>query len=370
MHSSDQAISNVSGSVQRFFDTAFSGVEINGPELNAPEIQKSPLMLVSTHRSHTDYFLVGHCFFGKGFRGLRFAAGDNLTNLPYLGPRFKNWGAFPVSRDTGFERNYVRNLCKSVKSMLQGGQAVILFPEGGRSYSGSMLDIKYGILGASVLLQAENPQSDVFLLPIAVSYEFPPDLPYFKMLLKGKSYRKRTNPVFKRILGNILYFGADILAYAPAMAARYTGKKRYGKIYVDYETPVSVREMVDVSANRIEKARDDFSSHRASMQKVSDVIQARFINLFRILPVHLVAFILKNGEFTDTDQISSEIPSLLKKLAEVSRNLKQVDTETPESIVKTGIEHLVRTKAVSFKNGRLSIKKQEIIDYFAQSIKL
>jgi glycerol-3-phosphate O-acyltransferase len=37
---------------------------------------------------------VGQCFFRERVSRLRFAAGDNLTNLPYLGPRFKKWGAF------------------------------------------------------------------------------------------------------------------------------------------------------------------------------------------------------------------------------------------------------------------------------------
>ncbi|HON09307.1 MAG TPA: 1-acyl-sn-glycerol-3-phosphate acyltransferase [Chitinispirillaceae bacterium] len=369
MSSYDRAIQDVSGSVQRFFDTAFTGIEVSGPDLNSSEIQKCPLMLVSTHRSHVDYFLVGHVFFGKGFRGLRFAAGDNLTNLPYLGPRFKKWGAFPVSRDTGFERNYVRNLCKSVKSMLEGGQAVILFPEGGRSYSGATLDVKYGILGASVLLQAEKPQNDVYLLPMAISYEYPPDLPYFRMLLKGKQLRKRSNPLYKRILGNLMYFGADILAYAPVVSSRYTGKK-YGKIFLDYEEPVTVREIVDVVAGRLENARDEFSSHRASMQKVSEYIQNKFLNLYRILPVHLVSFVLKEGKGSAPEQISEQIPVLLEGLSAANRNLKQVRGEDPRKIVETGMQQLLRLKAISLKKDSVIVNKPEIVDYYAASIRM
>jgi len=179
-------IASVKAAVNDFFDRNFTETRIDGPRLDAEELQKSPVMFVSTHRSHVDYFLAGISFFKMGFRNLRFAAGDNLTKLPYIGPRFLAFGAFAVARDGGFERNYVRNLCAQVVKMLEDGDAVLVFPEGGRSYTGAMLDIKGGILNAALMTQAANPNKDVYLLPAAISYECPPDVPFFPTLLKGR----------------------------------------------------------------------------------------------------------------------------------------------------------------------------------------
>ncbi len=56
-------------------------------------------MIVSSHRSHLDYILLGiHCS-KLGYRNLRFAAGDNLTRMPYIGTKFASLGAFPIYRN-------------------------------------------------------------------------------------------------------------------------------------------------------------------------------------------------------------------------------------------------------------------------------
>jgi len=362
-------VGEASDGIKAFFNKAFSHVNIEGPQIDAAQIQKSPLMVVSTHRSHVDYFFVGNNLFQMGFRNLRFAAGDNLTKLPWIGSRFRSFGAFTVSRDSAFERNYVRKLCTEVVQMLESRDAVLVFPEGGRSYSGSMLDIKGGILNAALLSQAANLERDVYLFPISVSYDCPPDLPFIPMLLKGKSYRKKSNFFLKRILGSLYYFGADIMAFIPFFLTKRLPIS-FGSIYMDYDTPISVKSIVDLEANRVDKARDEFAAHRVSLDKVSEHLHNKFLSLYRILPIHVICAILK--EYDDkpvsTDKLKDNIKEVNDSLSKAGRNCKTLNPLTDALIVKEGLKGLRKLKAIKVRGGDVTILKPQIIDYFSSAI--
>jgi glycerol-3-phosphate O-acyltransferase len=364
MHSHHEAVARVADNLIGFFNRVFTEVNVEGPALDPLSVQRHPHMLVCTHRSHIDYFLGGLTLFAKGFKNMRFAAGGNLTRLPYIGPRFKAFGAFTVEREIAFERNYVKNLCNCVVSMMDNHEAVIVFPEGGRSYSGGTLEVKNGILGASVLLQARNPREEVLLLPMAISYECPPDARYFSMLLAGKKLRKRTQPFYKRLLGNLLYYGADILAFVPFCLATKL-RRTYGAVYIDYEEPVPVCSLVDIEANKASETKDEFFAHRVAMQKVGDAMQHRFLTLFRILPQHLLAVILLDGGPMTASQAAHAAASLVEKLRVARVNLKSIDPLSPSAIVEQGVKGLLRLGAIKSGGGVLSVKKASVLDYCA-----
>jgi len=321
-------------------------------------------MVVSTHRSHIDYFLAGWVLFYKGFKHMRFAAGSNLTGLPYIGPRFRALGAFTVEREVSFERNYVKNLCNRVIGMLENREAVILFPEGGRSYSGAILDIKSGILGAAVLLQARRMDEDVSLIPMAISYEYPPDVPWFGLLLRGKRFRKRTNPFVKRLLGSVFYFGADLLAFAPFVTARRTGRK-YGAVHVDYGAPLAVRSLVDIPGSRAADVKDEFFSHRASMQRLGACMRDRFLALYRLLPMHMLAYLIKEQGPSTPHQAAERAGAVIERLAAGGRNIASLATSRPAEAMETGKEQLIRLGAVTAKGGVLFCRNRLILDYCA-----
>ena len=366
-----QEVANVIGGVITHMEKAFTKVHIDGPKLDPAKIQESPMMFVSTHRSHVDYFLVGSYFVRMGFRNLRFAAGDNLIKLPWIGKKFLAFGAFSVSRDAGFERNYVRNLCNQVVTMLGSGDAILVFPEGGRSYTGAMLEIKGGILNAALMVQAANPDKDVYLLPAAVSYECPPDVPRFPLLLKGKKMRKKSNNFVKRILGSIYYFGADMMVFGPFMLAKRFGRGRYGAAYMDYGTPVTVKSLVDLEANRIHNARDEFASHKVSLDILGGKMHKMLVSIYRVLPVHVVASIIKEGgDGVGTAYLEANAEIMKKELNEDGRNCKTLNAMTAAEIVREGVAQLVNQKAIKTERGegKISVLKQDIVDYFAATI--
>lgn len=362
-------VAGVCADINEFFRKTFSEVILDGPVLDPAEVQKSPLMFVSAHRSHVDYFIWGSRFHAMGFKNIRFAAGDNLTKLPWIGPRFLAFGAFAVSRDSGFERNYVRNLCAQVVKMIENGDAVLVFPEGGRSYTGAMLEMKGGILNAALMAQAADPKRDVYLLPAAASYECPPDAPYFPLLLKGKKFRKKPTNFIKKSLGSAYYFGADILAFAPFMVARHF-RRRYGAVYMDYGAPISVRSLVDLEANRVEGARDEFAAHRASLNIVAKRMHGILASIFRILPVHVVSAAIRTvgGGGASVADIESYAANIKATAVKNGRNCKTIGELTPKEIVAKGLASLRKVKAVKVKNGIVTVRKAHLINYFAATI--
>jgi 1-acyl-sn-glycerol-3-phosphate acyltransferase len=361
-------VARVSDGIIAFFNKTFSEVHFEGPNFDPAEVQRSPVMFVGTHRSHADYFFIGSNFLKLGFKNIRFAAGDNLTKLPWLGPRFLTFGAFAVARDSGFDRNYVRKLCAHVITMLEGGDSILVFPEGGRSYSGAMLEIKGGILNAALMLQAATPDRDVFLVPAAISYDCPPDLPYFPLLLKGKTMRKRPNGFFKRALGSVYYFGADIMAFLPFLFARHLGRK-YGALYMDYGMPVSVRSIVDLEANRVPGARDEFAAHRASLDIVGARIRKMFDAAYRILPAHIVSAGIKAAAGgINREALATFAAEMKESLAKGERNCKTVGPMPPQEIVAKGIAQLRKLKAVKVRGQEILVRKAYIIDYFAATV--
>jgi 1-acyl-sn-glycerol-3-phosphate acyltransferase len=367
MSSYHQAVANVSSEVGQFMKETFTSIEMSGPELDPKALNTTPLMLVCTHRSHVDYFLLGNIFHNLGFNTLRFAAGDNLTKLPWIGPTFTSFGAFTVERDTGFNRHYVRDLCSKVVSMIENGETVLVFPEGGRSYSGSMLDIKTGILGASIISQANDINRDVHYIPAAISYESPPDLPWFSMQIKGKNWRKRSNMLPKRLLGNLFYFGADVCAFLPFLFARKFGRK-YGAVYIDYGKPVSIRSIIDVLARKNENARDEFIAHRNAMHELSGIIHKQLYRLYRILPMHMVAFWLHKEERGTRTACMHQFIDIMAKLESAGRNTSQLALHSPEENIDIGIRQLKRMKAVSVKKDTVLIRNRSLIDYYAATI--
>ncbi|HUI92754.1 MAG TPA: 1-acyl-sn-glycerol-3-phosphate acyltransferase [Chitinivibrionales bacterium] len=361
------AVDNIVETLEWFFTRAFSKIHVDLNGYKPETLKDSMVMAVSSHRSQTDYFLFGWVLFNNGVKYLRIAAGDNLTTLPFIGKKFKSFGAFPVKRDMALRKNYVRQLCLDVVGMLEDNEPILVFPEGGRSYGGDMMEPRGGILLSAILAQARNPQKKVYLLPGTVSYEYLPELPYFEMLGKGKEMRKKSNNVFRRLAGTLYYFGADILAFGKFLLRTRLGLSQ-GEVYVDIGTPLAVNEIVDVKANFNAKARDDFSGHQASMRIVCNKLSTVFRSLYRFLPEHVVAGVLKKNPAIAKRAAAERVQEIVLRLREQKRNTKTLDALTEHQIVAIGFKQLRRVKAVSMQGGALAIRKQSIIDYYASAL--
>ncbi len=359
-------MTRVSDKVENFLKRTFNNIYLSGPDLKPEELRIHPTMAVCTHRSQLDYFLLGWHLHVMGVQNIRFAAGENLTDLPFIGKKFQSFGAFPIRRAKRLGKNYLRELSSQVVTMLNDEDNIIVFPEGGRSYKGNMMEIRGGIIGAQVLAQAQSPEKTFVFLPFSISYEQLPELPYFNMLERGKALKTKKGPL-NSLTGDLLYFGADAIAFTKLLLFNRIGVK-YSNVYLDYDKPVAVNDLVDLKKHYLPNARDEFSANRASMQIVGTAIHQKFLRLYRLLPSHILAAYLKENPSSSIKACEEGIKSIVEKVHKQQRNCLSIQNMSDAELVERGIEQLKKMKSVKVKNQTVEIKRAEIVQYYSASI--
>lgn len=169
--------------------------------------QNRTLIIASNHQSYIDPPAVGSFIRS---RPLRFMARKTVFDVPYLGGLITKLGAFPIKRGkfdlTGM--NIMVNLLKN-------GQAVLIFPEGTRTYNGNMRPVQPGI--GMIAYKAKADILPVYLngfynawprqkkLPklfqkLSITYGKPINLDHFyKQKASGRVYREIAKTVEEAI---------------------------------------------------------------------------------------------------------------------------------------------------------------------------
>jgi hypothetical protein len=251
--------------------------------------------------------------------------------------------------------------------MIEDNDRIIVFPEGGRSYHGEMMELKGGVLAASVLAHARNPQKKIFMLPITFSYERLYELPYFPLLERGKGLRRRTNPFFKQWFGSACYFGADIVAYLRYYCNHRLGRKQ-GDIFIDYDAPIALHDLVDIKAHFSSHVKDELFAYKKAIQILGNSLRLKLQGLYRLLPVHLASYCLHKHQSRLLADLRQGIEAVAGELARKSRNTKSIASLSAGEILDAGIRQLSVYKAVDVRNGAVRVLKPFVIDYYAASI--
>jgi 1-acyl-sn-glycerol-3-phosphate acyltransferase len=111
-----------------------------------------PVILAANHASFIDPPLVG-CGLR---RDINYLARESLFRFPGIGALLRSWNAVPVDRDGAGARGL-----KAILGRLQGGGAIILFPEGTRTPDGQLQPARSGI-GLTVI------KSEAPVIPVRV----------------------------------------------------------------------------------------------------------------------------------------------------------------------------------------------------------
>jgi 1-acyl-sn-glycerol-3-phosphate acyltransferase len=114
------------------FFKVFNRLEVIGSE-NVPE--KGGVIVAANHVSYLDPLVIGAAL----KRRATYIAKQELFEVPLLGIFVKSF-SFPVDRDRP-QPSTIKETVKKLKS----GALIVMFPEGGRSVDGSLLDAKRGI---------------------------------------------------------------------------------------------------------------------------------------------------------------------------------------------------------------------------------
>jgi len=206
--------------------TIFDGVAINNNALNKIKrlSQKGPLILIPCHKSHIDYLILSYLLYHNNMPVPLVAAGKNLSFWP-MGPLFRSGGAFFIRRSFRGAVLYSKVFAEYIHKLLEEGFNIEQFIEGGRSRTGKLLMPKLGLL--SILLNAykNGACEDMIIVPIYIGYDrVLEEQSYLQELEGGKKEPETLRGVIK---------------------ARKFLKKRYGKIYIEFDDPILVKELVE-----------------------------------------------------------------------------------------------------------------------------
>ncbi len=136
------------------------------------------VVLVPTHFSNMDPFLIGYAIDALGLQPFLYGAGFNLYNNPLEAFFINRLGAYKVDRRKK-NQIYLETLKSYSRQAICHGCHSLFFPGGTRSRSGGLESkLKLGLLGTAIDAQLLNFMKDgkdakkIFVLPLVISYHF------------------------------------------------------------------------------------------------------------------------------------------------------------------------------------------------------
>jgi len=208
------------------FKNLFEGITVDQEGLaRVKEMSiKAPLVLVPCHKSHLDYLILSYLFHINNMPCPHIAAGKNLSFWP-MGTIFRGGGAFFMRRTFKGAELYSKIFSEYVKKLLTEGFNIELFIEGTRSRTGKLLPPKIGLL--SILIDAcrEKACEDLLFVPVFFGYDrVLEEDAYLHEVEGGEKEPESVSQIFK---------------------ARRFLKKRYGKVYINFHEPISLKSYIE-----------------------------------------------------------------------------------------------------------------------------
>jgi len=202
----------------------FDGVAVNYRVLNRikQQARKGPLVLIPCHKSHIDYLILDYVLYHNNMPVPHIAAGKNLSFWP-MGPIFRSGGAFFLRRTFGGAVLYSKVFAGYINKLLQEGYNIEQFIEGGRSRTGKLLMPKLGMLSILINAYKTGACDDMLIVPIYIGYD---------RIVEEKSYLHELGGGQK-----------ESENFLQVIQARKFLKKRYGKIYIQFNEPISLNKL-------------------------------------------------------------------------------------------------------------------------------
>ncbi len=212
----------------------FNGLEIQGLDELKQQIEGKQVIYMPSHRSHLDYLLLSYVLDENYMEIPHIIAGNNL-NVTGVGKILKGGGAVFMRRVFRNQPVYATAFITYLYYLLDHGFPIELFVEGGRSRTGKNLLPKIGLLSMLVEYLIKHPEKDLHFVPVSFTYERVPE--------EG-AYIKELNGAEKQ--------QENLLEMINAFKVL---KKNFGKVYVSFAPPMSVREMIErhLQKNRLDE---------------------------------------------------------------------------------------------------------------------
>jgi glycerol-3-phosphate O-acyltransferase len=295
--------------------TLFEGIyfDYEGFEKVREAGHRGSLIFIPCHKSHIDYLLLNNLLYQHHLHPPRIAAGKNLAFWP-LGPLFRGAGAFFIRRRFLGGKLYAEVLYHYIKTLIKSGYSLEFFIEGGRSRTGKLVLPKIGLLHMILRTFYDGATPDLIFVPTYIGYDQVLEEKAYLSELEGK--KKETESVGQLV------------------QARKFLKKRYGRAYVQFSEPISLRDHIARRPLR-EKTETEIIrtlSNDLASELVQAINQVSVVTPFSLVCAALLTYPRKGVYRRELLKIIQVLYSYLKArnvpLAESLDNLEQAVEET------------------------------------------
>jgi glycerol-3-phosphate O-acyltransferase len=284
------------------FRTIFDGVALDTEGLATVKRMalRGSIVFVPSHKSHVDYLLLSYVLYHHDQPCPLVAAGKNLSFWP-IGPLFRRGGAFFIRRSFKGAVLYARTFAEYVHQILAEGFSVEQFIEGGRSRTGKVLLPKLGLLSILLTAQRNGACEELIFVPVSIGYDrVLEETSYLHEIEGGKKKPENVWQVLK---------------------ARKFLQRRYGKVYLQFASPISVNELACRGKTALRAmSPKDFNSFCRSLGH--RIVHA--INQVSVVTPHALtaAAILNSGhERLDLEEVMADVEFYMNHLYAVGAKL-------------------------------------------------
>ena len=207
------------------FKNLYEGIEVDetGFEKIRNIAKKYNVVYVPSHKSHIDYLILSYILYHRNFSLPHIVAGINLNFFP-VGPIFRGCGAFFMRRTFKGNKVYAAVFSTYLKMLLREGYPLEFFIEGGRSRTGRLLLPRLGVVKYIVNAFQELSLPDLYFVPVYIGYD--------QVIEQGEYVEEMTGEKEK---GNALF---------SLLRSWRLIRENYGKIYLNFGEPISLRNYI------------------------------------------------------------------------------------------------------------------------------
>jgi glycerol-3-phosphate O-acyltransferase len=291
-------------------------------QLAVEAVKKGRVVYASNHRSHIDYLVEPLVLDDAGIRPPIIAAGINLFGGP-LGLIHKHiTGALPIRRNTK-DPAYLITL-KAYVSELLHKHDLFFYPEGGRSYSGELKNVKTGLLNAALDAQVAGLK----VIPVAVAY----DLVLEDHVIARQKVKRRQKAFSREI--------AELVRYAVGYRSR---------AFVTFGAPISISGIDP--------------ENKKSVMDLTRHIREQIGRQYKVLPTAVLAAAMK-GSTTRAD-LKGRIDALLDSLRAADANLS---VTSANEVIEIATEPLVTRNIIVVEQDRYRVRERNVLRYYGRSL--
>ncbi|MET0728225.1 MAG: glycerol-3-phosphate 1-O-acyltransferase [Acidimicrobiales bacterium] len=280
-----------------------------------------PLVFLPSHKSNLDTLVLNVALHDNGLPRTHVFGGINMSFGP-MGAVFRRAGTVFIRRDTRGNPVYTFALREYIAYLIEKRFSLQFYMEGGRSRTGKLLPPRMGLLAYVADAYRQGRSDDVVLVPVSIAYDQLQEVGEYARESKGAS----------KTAENV---GWAIRTFREA-------RGRYGKIYVRFGEPLSLRDALGPPDGGDEEAE------RLALQKVAFEVSRRINEVTPITATSLVTLSLlgAQGRALTVDLVRVTVKDPLEYA--LRRNLpltSHMDLETDEGI-QAALEELERHHVV------------------------